>query len=130
MSCNIEGTGFGPFEGAVIRIEPSGRITLATGAASQGQGHETVLAQTLADVLNVSPEDITVVTGDTRAIPYGYGAFASRIAVMATNSVVLGGNSLQEKDPPVRSRAPGGFGGRPGTWRRGGSSSRERPTAR
>ncbi len=97
MSCNIEGTGFGPFEGAVIRIEPSGRITLATGAASQGQGHETVLAQALADVLNVSPEDVTVVTGDTRAIPYGYGAFASRIAVMATNSVVVGGNSLREK---------------------------------
>ena len=97
ISCNVEGTGFGPFEGAVIRIESSGKVTLATGAAPQGQGHETVLSQALADVLNISPEDISVITGDTRAIPYGYGAFASRLAVMATNSVVIGGNELRKK---------------------------------
>ncbi len=97
IGCNVEGTGFGPFEGAVIRVEPSGRILLATGAAPQGQGTETVLAQVLADVLNVTPEDITVVTGDTRAIPYGIGTFASRVAVMAANSVLLGGEALKKK---------------------------------
>ncbi|MFQ5913744.1 MAG: molybdopterin cofactor-binding domain-containing protein [Nitrospinota bacterium] len=97
ISFNVEGTGFGPYEGVILRVEPSGRILLATGAASQGQGHETMLAQAVADALTVKPEDITVVTGNTRAIPYGMGAFASRTAVMATNSAVLAGKTLKKK---------------------------------
>jgi CO/xanthine dehydrogenase Mo-binding subunit len=97
MSCNVEMTGTGPFEGARVRIDPSGKVFLATGAAPQGQGHETVLAQVLADVLGVSPEDVTVVTGDTRAIPYGVGTFASRTAVTASGAVINAGRAVREK---------------------------------
>ena len=49
----VEGTGMGPFEGAVVRVLPSGRVQVATGAASQGQGHRTTYAQIAADTLGV-----------------------------------------------------------------------------
>ena len=83
----VEGTGRGPFESASIRIGPSGRIVVATGATAQGQGVATMLAQLAADVLHVDPAEIQVTAGDTAAIPLGLGAFASRQAVTAGNAV-------------------------------------------
>ena len=49
ISSYVEGTGIGPFEGAVVRLDPSGKVLVSTGACSQGQGHETVDAQIVAD---------------------------------------------------------------------------------
>jgi aerobic carbon-monoxide dehydrogenase large subunit len=83
----FEGTGRGPFESASIRIGPSGKIVIATGATAQGQGVKTMLAQLAADVLHVDPSAIQVIDGDTAAIPLGLGAFASRQAVTAGNAV-------------------------------------------
>jgi carbon-monoxide dehydrogenase large subunit len=51
ISSYVEGTGIGPFEGAVVRLDPSGKVLVSTGACSQGQGHETVYAQIVADAL-------------------------------------------------------------------------------
>jgi len=61
----VEGTGMGPFEGATVRVLPSGRVHIATGACSSGQGHRTVYAQIAADVLQLPLEQIEVVGGDT-----------------------------------------------------------------
>jgi carbon-monoxide dehydrogenase large subunit len=97
VSFNTEGTGFGPYEGAVVRVDHSGRIFLYTGATPTGQGHETILGQVLAATLNVELENIKVVAGDTRHIPYGFGTFASRIAVMASNSVAAAGDKMRKK---------------------------------
>ena len=83
----IEDTGLAPFEGATVRVEPSGRIVIQTGAASQGQGHATMLAQVCADILSVPLEKIAVEAGDTGAFPLGIGAIASRTAVTAGSSV-------------------------------------------
>jgi aerobic carbon-monoxide dehydrogenase large subunit len=55
LGCYVEGTGAGPFEGATVRIDPSGTIYVATGACAQGQGHETVFAQIAADQWGISP---------------------------------------------------------------------------
>ena len=86
--CNyVEGTGRGPFESASIRIHPSGRIVIATGATSQGQGVKTMLAQIASGVLSSPPEAIQVIDGDTSASPLGLGAYASRQAVTAGNAV-------------------------------------------
>ncbi len=97
VSFNNEPTGLGPFEGAVVRLEPGGGIIVLTGTSPNGQGHETVLAQIIADILRVAPERVKVETGDTRNIPYGIGTFASRTAVTAANSVMLAGEALREK---------------------------------
>jgi CO/xanthine dehydrogenase Mo-binding subunit len=58
ISSYVEGTGIGPFEGAVVRLDPSGKVLVSTGACSQGQGHETVYAQIVADALGVTPADV------------------------------------------------------------------------
>src|SRR5262249_26850881 len=79
----VEGTGMGPFEGATLTLLPSGRVRVATGACSSGQGHRTTYAQIAADVLKVPLESIDVVGGDTASIAYGVGSIASRSTVTA-----------------------------------------------
>ncbi|HSE95145.1 MAG TPA: xanthine dehydrogenase family protein molybdopterin-binding subunit, partial [Methylomirabilota bacterium] len=85
LSTYVEGTGIGPYEGAVVRLDASGRVLVTTGACSQGQGHETVFAQIAADALGTRLEDVTVTGGDTDAIAFGIGTFASRSLVLAGN---------------------------------------------
>ncbi|MBI4587623.1 MAG: molybdopterin-dependent oxidoreductase, partial [Candidatus Rokubacteria bacterium] len=97
LSSYVEGTGIGPYEGAVVRLDPSGKVVVATGACSQGQGHETVFAQIAAETLGVPLEDVTVIGGDTGAIPFGVGTFASRSAVLAGNAIAQAGSQVREK---------------------------------
>ncbi len=82
----VEGTGVGPYEGARVTIEPSGRVNLVTGVGTQGQGHFTSFAQIVAEQLGVGAADVEVVTGDTARFGWGTGTFASRGAVVAGNA--------------------------------------------
>jgi carbon-monoxide dehydrogenase large subunit len=93
----VEGTGMGPFEGATVRVQATGRITLITGASPQGQGHKTTFAQICAEQLNVPLEMIDVVTGDTGGISMGVGTFASRATVNAGNSVYIAAEAVRDK---------------------------------
>jgi aerobic carbon-monoxide dehydrogenase large subunit len=89
LSNAVEGTGLGPFESATVRIATNGKIAVLTGATPQGQSHKTTLAQIAADQLGLTPDDITIVTGDTAATALGVGTFAARTAVNAGSSVHL-----------------------------------------
>ena len=89
LACYVEGTGVGPYEGAHVHIETSGRVKVATGLTTQGQGHRTVFAQIVADTLGVPLADVEVTTGDTRRMPYAVGTFASRAAVMSGSAIHL-----------------------------------------
>jgi carbon-monoxide dehydrogenase large subunit len=93
----VEGTGLGPFEGATTRVLPSGRILLRTGAAAQGQGHRTVLAQICADEFNVDVSQVDVEVGDTASIAAGVGTFASRMMVNAGSSVRIASEKVATK---------------------------------
>ncbi|HUK60072.1 MAG TPA: xanthine dehydrogenase family protein molybdopterin-binding subunit [Stellaceae bacterium] len=93
----VEGTGLGPFEGATLRVLPSGKVRLMTGAAPQGQGHRTSFAQIAADHLGVDPASIDVVMADTDAIAMGWGAFASRLAANAGPAIHIAGGRLRDK---------------------------------
>jgi aerobic carbon-monoxide dehydrogenase large subunit len=93
----VEGTGLGPFEGATTRVLPSGRILLRTGAAAQGQGHRTVLAQICADEFNVDIDQVDVEVGDTASIASGVGTFASRMMVNAGSSVRVSSRTVATK---------------------------------
>jgi carbon-monoxide dehydrogenase large subunit len=97
ISSYVEGTGIGPYEGATVRLDASGKVLVATGACSQGQGHETVYAQIAADALGVALEDVTVIGGDTDAIPFGIGTFASRSTVTAGNAIAAAGAAVRGK---------------------------------
>ncbi len=97
IGCYVEGTGVGPYEGGHVQVETSGRVNVATGLTTQGQGHQTILAQIVADELGVPLEDVHVTTGDTRRMAYAVGTFASRGAVMSGNAVALAAKVVREK---------------------------------
>src|SRR4051794_34079708 len=98
IACYVEGTGIGPYEGAAVDVHADGTVTVATGLSSQGQGHQTMLAQIAGDELGVAIERIRVTTGDTRRIGWGVGTFASRTAVVS-------GNAVQKAAAEVRRQA-------------------------
>jgi carbon-monoxide dehydrogenase large subunit len=93
----VEGSGFGPHEGAIVRLDPMGNARVVTGAKPHGQGLETTLAQVCADELGVDVDRVTVTSGDTSAIQYGIGTFASRSAVTAGTAVGIASQRLREK---------------------------------
>ncbi len=97
IAAYVEGTGIGPYESAIVRVDASGKVVVATGACSQGQGHETTFAQIAADVLGVDLDDITVIGGDTRELAAGVGTFASRSIVVAGNAVARAAQEVREK---------------------------------
>jgi CO/xanthine dehydrogenase Mo-binding subunit len=105
LACYVEGTGVGPYEGGHIRVETDGSVVVSTGLTSQGQGHQTMLAQIVADELGVPFENVAVTTGDTRRFKYAVGTFASRTAVMSGSAVALTARMVREKALEVAAQA-------------------------
>ncbi|MEM9035959.1 MAG: aerobic carbon-monoxide dehydrogenase large subunit [Actinomycetota bacterium] len=105
MGLYVEGTGVGPYEGGHVRVETTGRVQVSTGLSSQGQGHETVFAQIVADELGVPFESVDVVTGDTRRFAYAVGTFASRAAVMSGNAIALAAREVKAKALRIAAEA-------------------------
>src|SRR2546427_6806988 len=93
----VEDTGLGPYEGIRVRVDPAGRVFVFSGTSSQGQAHETTLAQVVADGLSTPLEQITVVPGDTAGISYGVGTFASRVGVLASTSAAHAAAEVRKK---------------------------------
>ena len=93
----VEDTGLGPYEGVRVRVDPVGRVFVFSGTSSQGQAHETTLAQIVADELSVPLEQVTVIPGDTAGIPYGVGTFASRVGVLASTSAAHAAAEVRKK---------------------------------
>jgi CO/xanthine dehydrogenase Mo-binding subunit len=105
IACYVELTGGGPHEVAWVRVDTAGHVTAFTGATSQGQGAETTLAQVCAAELGVAPEAVSVIAGDTGAVSQGWGAFASRVAVMAGTAVSLAAQEVRRKSLRLASLA-------------------------
>jgi carbon-monoxide dehydrogenase large subunit len=99
-----EATAIGPHEGAAVSVEGDGRVRIVIGATSQGQGHETTLAQICAARLGVPLESITVAGGDTGHFPSGAGTFASRVAVIVGNAVAQAADAVGEKIRRIAAR--------------------------
>jgi aerobic carbon-monoxide dehydrogenase large subunit len=97
VACYVEGTGIGPYEGARVQVHANGKVSLATGIGTQGQGHFTVFAQIVADQLGVEVTDVDVVTGDTDQFYWGAGTFASRGAVVAGNAANEAAKVVRQK---------------------------------
>ncbi len=97
FACYVEGSGIGPYEGCRVTVEPSGKVYVATGVGTQGQGHYTSFAQVVAEALGVDVRDVHVVTGDTAAFGWGTGTFASRAAVVAGSAAHLAAQAVRQK---------------------------------
>jgi carbon-monoxide dehydrogenase large subunit len=76
------------YDGATVRVAPTGEVTVLTGVTSPGTSNETGLAQIAADALGCGLHRVTVVQGDTDACPWGLGNYSSR-------SVIIGGSAVQ-----------------------------------
>ena len=95
----VEKSGLGPFDGVRVTVDTSGAVEVVTGAASVGQGMETVIAQICADALGVDYRRIRVVHGQTDRIAFGMGAFASRVTVMTGEATRhRGGKTARQGD--------------------------------
>ncbi len=105
LACYVEGTGPGPYEGAHVLVETSGKVKAATGLTTQGQGHQTAFAQVVADQLGVEVADVEVVTGDTRRFRYAVGTFASRAAVMSGSAMHVAAGKVRDKALRIAAEA-------------------------
>ena len=81
------GAGVGLYESGEVRVNPTGSVTVFTGAHSHGQGHETTFAQVVAERLGVPFASVEVVHGDTGRLEFGLGTYGSR-------SLAVGGSAL------------------------------------
>jgi carbon-monoxide dehydrogenase large subunit len=100
LACYLESSGVAPsrlagmmgarggfYEAAAVRVAPDASVTAYLGTHNHGQGHATSFAQIIADRLGLSIDRISVVEGDTAAVPVGTGTFGSR-------SIAVGGSAL------------------------------------
>lgn len=95
-SC-IEDTGFGPYEGATVKIQPSGKALLSVGLSSQGQGHQTVFSQIVADELGLDIDDVVYRSADTASTPLAVATVASRITTTAAPAVLSASRDVRAK---------------------------------
>ena len=101
----VKGTGRGPFESVTVRVGPSGKVHVYSGAAAMGQSTKTMLAQVVAEQLGADIRNISVTTGDTGTISMGLGGSNSRQAVMAGTSAHVAASKVREKALQVASHA-------------------------
>jgi aerobic carbon-monoxide dehydrogenase large subunit len=100
----VKGTGRGPFESGLVRIDTTGQVSVYTGAAQMGQGLRTALAQICASEFGIEAGSVNVVTGDTSAVALGLGGFASRQLVTAGSSVLLASRTVAAKAKALASQ--------------------------
>jgi len=91
------GFGLGLWDSAVVRVHPTGKVTVYTGANPHGQGEETSFAQIAADELGVPFEDVEVVHGDTSVTPFGMGTYGSRTLSVAGSAIAVASRKVVEK---------------------------------
>ncbi len=103
VACYAQGTGLGPYEGATVRVDPSGKVYVMIGVAAQGQGHATTLAQVAAAELGAAFDDVVIVGGDTGRFPIGMGTGGSR--VMANSGPAVAGAAREVRAKAARVAA-------------------------
>jgi carbon-monoxide dehydrogenase large subunit len=92
-----QGWGAGLWESANVRVHLTGKVVVTTGSQSHGQGHETTMAQVVADELGIPIDDVTVQHSDTLGTPFGYGTYGSRSAAVGTIAVYNSLLRIKEK---------------------------------
>src|SRR3989338_7579733 len=100
LSTYVEICAMGPkgmWEYGKVEVEPTGKVTVLSGASPHGQGQETSFAQIVADELGVELDDISVIHGDTAAVPKGIGTFGSRATAVGGIAVYQAAQKGKEK---------------------------------
>jgi len=93
------------YEGATVRVEPSGKVTVHVASVSMGTGHETMVAQIVAEELGLRDlSDVTVIESDSRSGPVGFGSWASRTTITTGSAVALAARDVKKKILQVAAR--------------------------
>jgi len=87
-----------PHERIDVTVQPEGVVKVVTGTQSTGQGHETTFAQVMADRLGVTPDQVRLISGDTRIVQSGGGSHSDR-------SMRIGGALLVETSAGIVAKA-------------------------
>ena len=91
------GSAIGLYESGIVRVHPTGNVSVFTGSHAHGQGHETTFAQVVADELGLPMEAVQIVHGDTDRIPFGTGTYGSRSAAIGASALVRSAEKIREK---------------------------------
>ncbi|PYO51209.1 MAG: carbon monoxide dehydrogenase [Candidatus Rokuibacteriota bacterium] len=91
----------GLYESGIVRVHPTGKVTVFTGSHSHGQGHETTFSQLVADELGVPIDDVDIVHGDTGAIAFGMGTYGSRSASVGGTAIHMSIEKIKEKGKKI-----------------------------
>jgi aerobic carbon-monoxide dehydrogenase large subunit len=97
IACCVEDTGLGPFEEVGMSLERDGSLTVRMGTPSQGQGQKTAFAQIAADTFDLPIERVRVLAGNTEAVRYSIGTFASRAGVVTGSAVHQAAKQLKDR---------------------------------
>jgi carbon-monoxide dehydrogenase large subunit len=101
IACYVEPTTMafpgGSSEGATVRVEQSGKVSVYLSTSSHGQSVETTMAQLVADELGVDYDDVTIIQGDTRSTPFGAGTGGSRTATLAGGAARAASVNVRDK---------------------------------
>ncbi|MGH2939711.1 MAG: xanthine dehydrogenase family protein molybdopterin-binding subunit [Solirubrobacterales bacterium] len=89
------------FDTSTVRVDPSGSVTVLTGVTSPGTGNETGIAQVVAGELGISPDQVSVIQGDTDITPYGFGNFSSRGMGVGGGSAALAAREIRARLVPA-----------------------------
>ena len=87
----------GVWESSLVRVHPTGKVTVYSGASGHGQGHETTFAQLAASELGIPIEDVGVVESDTAQVQQGTGTFGSRSAVVGGTAIHMSVEKIKDK---------------------------------
>ena len=91
----------GLWESGKVQVHPTGKVSVFTGSHSHGQGHETTMAQLVADHLGIPMDDVEIVHGDTGRVPFGMGTYGSRSASVGGTAIVMSLNKIKEKGKKI-----------------------------
>lgn len=91
------GSAIGLYESGIVRVHPTGNVSVFTGSHAHGQGHETTFAQVVADELGLPMEAVQIIHGDTDRIPFGTGTYGSRSAAVGGSALVRSAEKIRDK---------------------------------
>jgi carbon-monoxide dehydrogenase large subunit len=91
----------GLYEVGQVRVQPTGKVSVYTGAHSHGQGHETTFAQVVADKFGIALDDVEIVHGDSESVAFGMGTYGSRSLAVGGSAIVKSIEKIIEKGTKI-----------------------------
>jgi carbon-monoxide dehydrogenase large subunit len=104
FSNTIERSAAAGLEGAEIRFDRTGTVSMFSGSINQGQGHETAFKQIVCDKLGLDPNDVTYIQGDTDQVFFAEGTGGSRSAAFSGSAFTMAADKIETKAKGIAAK--------------------------